>query len=476
MDVRHLPLEYPATYKSIRHKVIESLLPGLKRVAGPALQALQSEPAKASRTRQLTNLLYSQRYTLADLAFGSLAPGQQQMDHEPARPPNSRQTPGAPNRNDDTADTQWELVTWLLQGLLVRDFSQTKTVKPGQAQPVPHYLYRLAQQLAGSHTGWQTAHAAKCLQAVLFELSAEHTREKLQAHYGMTVGDDDSITHITTRLRPVDKHNNNALKLLVNRASLCRPVELVVDAAPYTREEFRIRQALQRWRLPVHWLVNWLTRQPQIGQALAQIATGAAQATPGHKAAAEHLAQAQDPSDDADAGSTASALAAVAPARLEQVLQQVEDLHHLGGAATAHVDLDELLDRLETQSQTDAAGAAAAPRSGLADVLDVLDVLDDLRHRFVRVAVMLRLLKREAHKATRTKLGDDLVQAWAEPGEDGQSLFDCLGVKPGIKGLTDAALASASKLGLDAFRQQVDQAVAQINAAHADASVAQDRN
>jgi len=444
-------------------------------VAGPALQVLQTEPEKASRTRQLTNLLFEQRYTLAELAFEKLAPDQTKMDSEPARPPRNRETAQAPNRNDDTIDTQWELVTWLLEGMMVRDFPQQKTVKPGQGAPVPHYLYRLAQLLASSCDGWQTPNAVKCLQAVLFELSAEHTREKLQAHYGVTVGDDDSINHITKVLRPVDRHQNGALHLLKNGRSLAEPAALVVGA-PYLEEEFRIRQVVKRWQIPVPWLMNWTQHLPAIQVAVqghplfetlseTDMEGDATQAAKSKRSLGKPLSG----NKDVYLGTEANTVL-----KLERVLQQLKDLHHLGGPASAHQDMEVLLERLDA----DALGSAHnEPRRETADTPtdtaaeatrdNVMAVLDEVQHRFVRVAVMLRLLKRETHKARRTKLGDDLVQGWAEPGENEQGLFDRLHVKPGIKGLTDAVLAEASSLSLGAFRQQVDEAVARFDTADA---------
>lgn len=499
MDIRHLPLEHPGTYKEIRHLVIEATLPGLEAVARSALNELQPPlpplPPKpprgevprdamgetahqmalaarkaamaarkdvlAPRALKLATLLKQEQGHLALEALNTLTPRQQALAVEAPRPASRRQK--RLTDNDDSAETRWDLVLWLLDGLLSRDFPN-KEVAPAARADAPFYLYRLAQKLAES-TQWQTRHAARGLQEVLYELSAEHTRQKLQAHYGL--GGDDSINHITKVLRPVDRHQNGALHLLSNRISLPAPASLVVGE-PYQQQEFCIRQAIERWNVLVPWLMNWTEHLPLIKHALA-----------GHPALADVVS-------DEEIGSALSTCKDIylktpkaTAHKLAQVLQQLADLRRLGGSPAVHVEVVALLERIEagviegeggsSGVMKDASGGGS-PTSAPSPLRAVFAGLDHVVEPFQRVGVMLRLLKRIAEKSDRLKLASDLVAEWRLPQAFGQSLFDRLGVKPGIAGLTDVVLARAAGILPAAFAERVGEALMAFDARAALAS------
>jgi len=490
LDVRHLPFEHPPTYRAIRHVFIENLLPGLQDVVGPALPDLPATE-NAERTQALTALMLRKRDDLLARTFKTLQPQQAKLDSQLPRPDPSSKIRQL--TNDDPEESRWDLVVWLLEGLLARDFGN-KLVKPGARAGAPFYLYRLAQKLAPKRT-WLTTHAVTDLQQVLAELTAEHTRERLQAYYGMG-GDGTSINHITKALRPVDMHQNAALAVLDKRQNLPEPASLVVGE-PYAQQEFGIRRAIKHWQIPVPWLMNWTDHLPQIRQAIVALRDETERFKALSGLDEEDLAGSLATNKDVYVGS-----AQQTQRKLAAVLQQLADLHALGGPVTVHVDLASLLYQLEAAADDDqdlpsneaddgadcrdedgsnvaepddGAANPAAPdlevgRPGTSDPMHAIyHALDQVQQPMVRVAVLLRLLRRLPGKGERQQLNDALVALWKGPMFDGQGLFERLGVKPGIPSLTDAVLARAAGATPAGFRAMVDEAIATFDTARAPA-------
>lgn len=483
MQIPQLPFENPSTYRRLKGLLVSGVLPGLERVVRPVLEALSALPAsddKAQRTvakngrvLALTQAMHQQRrQLLADtlvavkhLAPKPLANTQDKSDEENDDEPGTMQVAEAPTKQQskarhdtEKAEEDWELLSWLLYGLLVWDFPDKK-VPPKDRAGAPFYLYRLAQQLAGSRE-WRGANANTCVQQVLYELSAEHTRERLQGCFGM--GGKDSVNHITKVLRPVDRHQNGALHVLKNREGLPDAAVLVVGR-PLNEQDLAIRRVVRDWHIKVLWLMNWTA----------------------HYADIRHILAGQSNLDvvlsDKEMGSPLSknrdvylATPEATESKLTWVLQQLADLHQSGHAITAQVDLYAMLDRLD-QAADDNKGqpSEALPTTDTTQPDEsspweqLQDQVANIAEPSFRVAVLLRLHHRYTPNQDKQALEEQLIAVWSQDGGLGleRGLFAELDEKkPEPDQLTDARLAKLVGLEADDFANQADAMAEQLMA------------
>lgn len=518
MDVQHLPLEHPATYKQVRQLLVEALVPALKAALAPQWETLPPNHSSSTARRDaLAVLLMQHREELQREFFVQLNPvhglagGVQKNILEFDKRRHTQQR--------DATDTNWELVVWSLHALLQQTYEGKRvcsvvsddrivmrdasiwpqrrahatpvwmvgsgasavalTAVAEDARVVPFFLDQLARKLAGvkkCDDEWKDAHVARCIQVVFYELSAEHTLERLQWYYGK--GGDFSLNRITQVLRPVDTHQNRALGVLVNPKGLEAAAKKILGT-DVIHETFQVRQVRDHKKpMPVPWLMNWTDEFQAIQDILAKALTQFA-----------HQPRPSSSGDDADTlaplsnnkdvyirkkkrdkqgeedGKGELNLQATQD-KIEGALKQLFDLHHLGRAASGSVDIGELLERLgqddmqhsegqgknpadPAQEPEDSADAASHP---LADLFNCLDGEPEL---LVRVAVLVRLCARLPDKAARLKLQDDLKQHW-----DKQEVFGRLGLKePRYDKLTEKSLALACGLLPKAFEQRVMEGV-----------------
>lgn len=476
MQVPQLPFESPGIYKRLKGRLVASLLPGLEKVVVPALRALPpllasgSEQApyfKRQRTLGLAKVLEQSKFEIASeaLLFASqrwspkpVSASQNEPEADDADLPGDELVSEAgtvsrsqASHNLEMAEEDWELFQWLLRGLLSRDFPD-KNVSLEDREGIPFYLYRLAQQLAGSHE-WRGANANNCLQQVLFELSAEHTRERLQVSFGM--GGQSSVNHITKVLRPVDRHQNGALHVLKDREIRPKPAQLVVDR-PLDLEEMAIRRALKEWQIPVPWLMNWTEHFTEIRRLLAG-STGLPDEV-SDEALGSVLSKCKDvylKSEEATKD------------KLARALKQLAELHKTGQSMSTHVDLVALLERLDLVSTEDSTcGEDSEIDFDLEDETNELEalvgrmsaLLESIEEPLVRVAVLIRKLKELHLDQERDSICQQLLAHWGTPGALGMpdGLFAKYGLPATLNGLSEKRLAMAAGLPLKTFVAKVE--------------------
>lgn len=484
LNIQHLPLENPTTYKRVRDLLVGALVPALTEVLEPlwvTLTPLQPKDAKEQRRNHddddlqqrryaLTRLLLEHRERVLYIVFERLQP----VKNKGVINTLERDNRGWAQQRD-LADTTWELVVWLLDGLLQKQFHGRK-VSAEQFEDAPFFLGQLARKLAGLPQ-WEASHVARCLQGVFSELSAEHTCERLHYYYGQ--GGDFSVNRIMKVLRPVDVHQNRALGILANPADLEAVAALILGTV-HSNEAFRVRQVVRhKVPMPVHWLMNWTDELTTIQTMVAAVLTKSIPRSEhetrsfrvqkaGAETAGNDIAGLKPLSNNKELyvrkkGAKEISFDATV-AKLGGALQQLFDLHHMGHMGNNSVDLGEVLDRLSEE------GVSGHDEEGEAESLEqayepgamvsaashflgpVFDCLDDKNDDLVRAAVLVRLCARLPDRKTRESLQAELKLYWEEQG-----VFQRLGIAlPRYDKLTDQCLALARGLPLKVFQERVE--------------------
>ena len=479
MDVQYLPLEHPSTYTRVRNALVGALVPGLQSVLELQWDALPPK-GDPQRIKTLTGLLLRHRERLLQAVFANLDPVSKNGSNEWERSTHKQSV------QRDGADTLWELLVWLIEGLLQRDFPGRK-VSLADRQGAPFFLYQVARKLAGVDT-WNTKDVTNCLQQVLYELSAEHTSWRLQCYYG--AGGDYAVNRILKVLRPVDPHANRALGLLANPVGL-EPAVVLVLACAYGDEVFRVRQATERRiPMPAPWLMNWTDEFHTIQGLMKAALTVTASVTARKRSTLRAADDSFEPADgealtplstntDVYLRKNRQVNRSATEQKIAGALLQLHELRQMGSANASRVELGELLDRLNQDEHSGddlALGTSVLPgEPGAALVPDghplaaVLECLDAEKTPLVRVAALLRLCARLPDKQERVALYEDLVPFWEEQG-----IFERVGIKPGIVELTEQRMALASAMPLADFALQVGAALQRFDEAAALAAEASD--
>lgn len=471
MDVQHLPLEHPATYKRVRNFVVNALVPALTIVLEPVWAGLPRE--NTQRRDRLTVLLMQHRDKLQRSFFEHLPPIKLETEGENAgRTYNTLEFDTRTHTGHrDVADTTWDLVVWSIDVLLQQTFEGRKVCAmesqgtiirqmdtPEGDRIVPFFLDQLARKLSGLDQ-LQPSHIARCIQGVFSDVSAEHSLERLQWYYGL--GGDFSVNRITRVLRPVDTHQNRALGVLASPTVFKDAVSLLLGTA-YNNEAFAVGQVTRRRRpMPVHWLMNWTEHLDVIQRLMRQTPTNSEQGDTG-AGDSDRLTPLSSNPDVYIRNKEGGVVLESTVIKIGGALQQLFDLHQMGRMRSNAVDLGELLDRLgEDDMDADAeagetlehAKEPAAIASGTSHPLGaVFSCLDNEPDPLVRVAVLVRMCARLPDKEARLKLQGDLKLLWEE-----KNVFQRLNISSQrYDQLTDQRLALACGLPLKDFVQRVE--------------------
>jgi len=493
MDVQHLPFENPKIYRKVQHRFVSALLVGLEPILQPVLpdllpalppmsQKAERRSALELRTRMLVSLLKASQLALKDVA----------LSQSHALQPKSHSIGDILVADDEGfVPMQWELMVWAIEGLLTRtlrrnddgawvedpelDFPEHNT--PPELRP--HFLYRLAQQLAGVER-WQKNVVSRCLQNTFDELSAEHTCEQLQRHYGW--GGDATSNHITKRLRLFERHEAEVLKLLAHAELFELPASWIVGQA-WREQRVKIHRAVQTGRIPVEWLINWARHFDRIIEVL--------KAEWVDKDLRAKVEQRTKPTNNDNLFIRVSDEGPIdwikTHRKLAEVQAQLDELRRIGhrqrdvgvqggsnddtaadrpprelGDMLCWIDAHGIEDELIDAEAVQPLAAHEVPLARL-PLAALFNFLDQVPRPFVKVGVLLRLIKRIPIKLDRDRMRDFIVAHWTASGGPDGNLFAQLGVKPQQSSLTEQVLAQADGLTAEQHRLAVDQALAQFD-------------
>lgn len=419
----------------MRHHVVDACIQALQQLVGAHMQSFAEQDAPtAERYERLARALAPHERGFVARSLEALEPVRRQRGWDGTPLP------------DDPGTTPWDLACRLLL-----EFHATRTAKGSNAQGLPHNLHRLAQQLAGVKTPSSAQLAKVCLN-LFDEMSADLTADALNAYYGIPA----SQNLVLKALRPVDRANNDCLRVLAQWRTRPEFVSLILGRPLYPQqsiEDAQIRRAIADRRVPVTWLLRWNALYPEaheilIGMGLAERGTPATPPLSGKDLVLSTPEKTE--------------------AKLERTLQQLADLHELGTYRAHHVPLDGLLYRLAEDAVDDDAETQLEPASPETELHDdsadtpgncSLDAaLRNLKslQLAIAVGVKVKLLDQVKDPELKKQLTKALTEDLASAGS-----FTALGLPPKWSALTPTALARNAGLSAAAFRAAVDAAALQ---------------